>query len=70
MFYTKCQIYDYKITITMKNLFFLLIAIALLTSCDKDGQIFAGNDQLPPETQTGAYTVGCLVNSKVFLPHD
>ncbi|CAN1546117.1 hypothetical protein MCETHM1_01963 [Flavobacteriaceae bacterium] len=53
----------------MKNLFFLLTAIALLTSCDKDGQIFAGKDQLPTETQTGANTVGCLVNGKVFLPH-
>jgi hypothetical protein len=53
----------------MKNLFFLLTAITLLTACDKDGQIFAGKDQLPPETQTGANTVGCLVNGKVFLPH-
>jgi hypothetical protein len=54
----------------MKKLFFLLTAITLLTSCDKDGQIFAGKDQLPSETQTGANTVGCLVNGKVFLPHD
>ncbi|CAN1546141.1 hypothetical protein MCETHM1_01964 [Flavobacteriaceae bacterium] len=53
----------------MKKLFFLLTAITLLTSCDKDGQIFASKDQLPPETQTGANTVGCLVNGKVFLPH-
>lgn len=53
----------------MKKLFFLLTAIALLTSCDKDGQIFASKDKLPPETQTGANTVGCLVNGKVFLPH-
>jgi hypothetical protein len=53
----------------MKKLFFLLTAISLLTSCDKDGQVFAGKDQLPPETQTGANTVGCLVNGKVFLPH-
>lgn len=53
----------------MKNLFFLLTAITLLASCDKDGQIFAGKDQLPPDTQTGANTVGCLVNGKVFLPH-
>lgn len=37
-------------------------------ACDKDGQIFAGKDQLPPETQTGANTVGCLVNGKVYLP--
>ena len=53
----------------MKKLFFLLSTIALLSSCDKDGQIFAGKDKLPPETQTGENTVGCLVNGKVFLPH-
>ena len=52
----------------MKKLFFLLTAITLLNSCDKDGQLFAGKDQLPPETQTGANTVGCLVNGKVYLP--
>lgn len=53
----------------MRNLILILIAIFLLNGCDKDGQIFAGKDQLPPETQTGANTVGCLVNGKVFLPH-
>ena len=53
----------------MKKLIFLLTAIALLSSCDKDGQIFASKDKLPPETQTGDNTVGCLVNGKVFLPH-
>lgn len=53
----------------MKKLFFLLTAIMLFTSCDKEGQIFASKDKLPPETQTGANTVGCLVNGKVFLPH-
>ena len=55
--------------IPMKKLIFLLIAIMLITSCDKDGQIFASKDKLPPVTQTGANTVGCLVNGKVFLPH-
>jgi len=52
----------------MKKLFFLLIVIMVFNSCDRDGQIFGGKDQLPPETQTGANTVGCLVNGKVFLP--
>ena len=52
----------------MKKLLLLLCTTFLLSSCDKDGQIFAGKDQLPPETQTGANTVGCLVNGKVFLP--
>lgn len=53
----------------MKNLLFLLVTLLSLSCCDKDGQIFAGKDQLPPATQTGANTVGCLVNGKVFLPH-
>ena len=52
----------------MKNLILILLIVLGLTSCDKDGQIFARKDQLPPETQTGANTVGCLVNGKVFLP--
>nr|WP_315174346.1 hypothetical protein [uncultured Flavobacterium sp.] len=52
----------------MKNLLLLILTVFTLISCDKDGQIFAGKDQLPPETQTGANTVGCLVNGKVFLP--
>ncbi|MFY0484135.1 DUF6252 family protein, partial [Flavobacterium sp. PLA-1-15] len=30
---------------------------------------FSGSDKLPPETQTGANTAGCLINGKVFLPH-
>ncbi|MGD5408184.1 hypothetical protein QUS89_23100, partial [Xanthomonas citri pv. citri] len=27
-------------------------------------------DQLPPETQTGANTFGCLIDGKVFVPRD
>jgi len=52
----------------MKNLILILFTTFVFSSCDRDGQIFAGKDQLPPETQTGANTVGCLVNGKVFLP--
>lgn len=52
----------------MKKLLLVIVATFAFSSCDKDGQIFAGKDQLPPETQTGANTVGCLVNGKVFLP--
>lgn len=53
----------------MKKLFLLLIAILALNGCNKDNIPFRGKDQLPPETQTGANTVGCLVNGEVFLPH-
>ncbi len=53
----------------MKRLLLVLVTTFVLSCCDKDGQIFASKDKLPPETQTGANTVGCLVNGKVFLPH-
>ena len=40
------------------------------TSCTKDAEkgdpVFA----LPPETQTGANTFGCIVNNQVFYPRD
>lgn len=51
----------------MKNLILIFAIAFLFNSCDKD--LFQGNDQLPAATQTGARTVGCLVNGKVFLPH-
>ncbi|MGE0076607.1 MAG: DUF6252 family protein [Bacteroidales bacterium] len=52
----------------MKILNYLIIALCFLminaSSCfDKDDE-----DKLPPETQTGNNTFGCLVNGKVWLP--
>ena len=60
-------------TLYMKQINFLLFLLSLsalvFTSakCRKDKN---NNpvDQLPPETQTGANTFGCLVNGKVFKP--
>jgi hypothetical protein len=49
----------------MKNIIFILATIFTLSYCSSDD--YSGN-QLPPETQTGANTAGCLVNGKVFLP--
>ncbi len=46
---------------------FLLLTIALTLSCCKNDD--DNNNSLPPATQTGANTVGCLVNGQVFLPH-
>lgn len=46
----------------------LTLILLCITSCTKNNP-FSGNDQLPAETQTGANTVGCLVNGKVFIPH-
>lgn len=51
-------------------IFSSLIFVCLTASkCKKDKP---GNpiDQLPPETQIGANTFGCLVDGKVFLPYD
>lgn len=47
--------------------YFLFLFIALLTACKKHTATPAV-DQLPPETQKGANTFGCLVNGKVFKP--
>lgn len=53
----------------MKHFFLLLLTTFTLSCCNNDDNPFSSNDQLPPETQTGANTVGCLVNGEVFLPH-
>lgn len=48
-------------------LLFFLCSLLIGSSCRKHK---TGNpvDQLPPETQTGANTFGCLVDGKVFKP--
>ena len=53
----------------MRKLILLFITTFALSCCNKDDNPFSGKDQLPPETQIGANTVGCLINGKVFLPH-
>ena len=48
-----------------------LLLLLLLISCSKDDSTpedpFA---KLPPETQTGATTFGCIINNQVFYPRD
>ncbi|SHE75437.1 hypothetical protein SAMN05444278_10543 [Psychroflexus salarius] len=51
----------------MKNLI-LLIAIGLTLCCCSNDDDNNNGETLPPATQTGANTVGCLVNGEVFLP--
>lgn len=46
----------------MKSFLLLLLPLALLLGCKKEGANPA--DQLPPATQTGANTLGCLVNGQ------
>ncbi len=47
---------------------FLLFISLTASKCKKDKTPINAVDQLPPETQTGANTFGCLVDGKVFLP--
>jgi hypothetical protein len=53
----------------MKNLLFLFATLLTLFSCSKDdNKSQKPIDQLPPATQVGANTAGCLVNGEAFLP--
>ena len=55
----------------MKNLLFLFVTLFTLTCCDKDNdKPKTPIDQLPPATQIGANTAGCLVNGEAFLPNN
>lgn len=52
----------------MKNLRLLLLFTAFaLSSCNNDDDNCQGIDCLPPATQTGAGTFGCLVNGEPFV---
>ncbi len=51
----------------MKNLLIIIALVLVFYSCNKDDD--NSSSSLPPETQIGANTVGCLVNGEVFLPH-
>jgi len=44
----------------------LLLLLALLVQCKKHDP--SPEDQLPPATQTGANTFGCLVNGQAWIP--
>ncbi|MFA7445427.1 MAG: DUF6252 family protein [Flavobacteriaceae bacterium] len=54
----------------MKTKILLFIALTLVLGCcsDDDNKPASETDKLPPATQTGANTAGCLVNGKAFLP--
>jgi len=45
----------------------LILSLTLLSSSCKK-HVIKPIDQLPPATQTGANTFGCLVNGAAFLP--
>lgn len=50
-------------------IFLLLILALTLSRCNNDDdKPIAEIDKLPPATQTGANTIGCLLDEKAFLP--
>ncbi|GEM55427.1 hypothetical protein B0A58_00555 [Flavobacterium branchiophilum NBRC 15030 = ATCC 35035] len=54
----------------MKKLFLAITAMMLL-GCSKDEPVIEDPlAKLPPETQTGANTFGCIINGQVFYPRD
>lgn len=53
----------------MKNLLFLFATVFTLSSCDKDdNKPKTELEKLPPATQTGARTFGCLLDGVAFVP--
>jgi hypothetical protein len=52
----------------MKQLLLLITSFILLSSSCQKEKLKNPTDELPPETQTGANTFGCLVNGQVFKP--
>ncbi len=53
----------------MKNLLFLLLAFFTLSCCNKDDDKPKTElEKLPPATQTGANTFGCLLDGQAFIP--
>jgi len=54
----------------MKKLLLLLTIISSFSCCNNDDDNTPTNpiDQLPPATQTGEQTFGCLINGEPFIP--
>ena len=53
----------------MKKLLLILLTTFTLSCCDKDdGKQKTELEKLPPATQTGAQTFGCLIDGKAFVP--
>jgi hypothetical protein len=46
----------------------LTLLIIMLSSCSRNSDTIIPEVQLPPETQTGANTFGCIINNQVFYP--
>lgn len=52
----------------MKNLILLTFFALSLSCCKKDDENLTPLEQLPPATQTGEQTFGCLISGEAFIP--
>ncbi len=52
----------------MKNIFFAIVCFAFISSCGRGSGDSTPPEALPPATQTGANTAGCLINGNLLLP--
>jgi hypothetical protein len=52
----------------MKQIILALLYTALIAGSCKKNKDKSPVEQLPPETQTGANTFGCLIDGQVFIP--
>lgn len=54
---------------SMKNLILTFALLIVFIACDKDdNKPKTELEKLPPATQTGAQTFGCLIDGKAFIP--
>jgi hypothetical protein len=56
-----------KNTLLITAFLLFSITVFLMSSCSSDDNALA---QLPPETQIGANTFGCLIDGRVLIPRD
>ena len=56
----------------MKTTILFFLTILSLVGCSKNDDPMPSDPlaKLPPETQTGANTFGCIINNQVFYPRD
>ena len=52
----------------MKKLIFATLVALTTCSCSKENASVTPPDTLPPITQVGANTAGCIINGKVLIP--
>jgi hypothetical protein len=57
-----------KMNLMKKKLILIILLLALSCNNDDDNSQSNPVNQLPPATNTGAQTFGCLINGEVFIP--